>query len=96
MLYPEGAERVDQISWFLQAAIDQGLQILNWYENLSKEDIPPEHLWEDAQGLEQWWDDVKARQEDGVSTKRGRSSSKDEDDSDEMVENDLARYLKQG
>ena len=82
----------------MQVAIEHALQILNWHENLSKEDVPPEYLWEDARGLEQWWDDVRARQEDGVATKRGRSSSRDDDDptdSDEMVENDLARYLKQ-
>ena len=80
-------------------AIEQGLTILAWHENLQKEDVPPEHLWEDAEGLEQWWKDVEARREDGVATSRGRGSSDDSDDADqgrEMVENDYARFLKNG
>lgn len=80
-------------------AIEQGLTILGWYEGLQKDEVPPECLWEDAEGLEQWWNDVEARREDGVSTNRGRGSSSDSDDEDpgrEMVENDYARYLKNG
>ena len=79
--------------WPLQVAIEQGLQILNWYENLPKEDVPPEYLWEDAQGLEQWWESVEARREDGMPTQRGRGSSESDSDSDVMVENDYARFL---
>lgn len=77
-------------------AIEHALTILNWYENLSKDEVPPEHLWEDAEGLEQWWSDVEARREDGMPTKRGAgaSSADDGDPEHEMVENDYARYLK--
>jgi len=76
-------------------AIEQGLTILNWFEHLPKEDVPPEHLWEDSVGLEQWWQSVEDRRDDGVSTKRGRGSS-ESDSGNEMVENDYARYLKDG
>lgn len=73
--------------------------ILGWHENLQKEEVPPEHLWEDSEGLELWWNDVMARREDGIPTSRGRGASDDSDDDDpgrEMVENDYARFLKNG
>ncbi len=87
--------------WFLQVAIEHALTILTWYENLQKDEVPPEHLWEDVEGLEQWWKDVEAKREDGAPTSRGqRGQSGDDGDSDgrhepEMVENDYARFFKQ-
>lgn len=80
-------------------AIDQALSILNWHENLPEDEVPPEHIWEDTEGLEQWWADVKAKREDGAPINRGRgpsSSDGDDDPGREMVENDYARYLKNG
>lgn len=78
------------MSWFLQVAIEHALQVINWHENLPKEDVPPEHLWADAEGLEKWWARVDARRDDGYT------GGADDDDSgpDEMQQNDLARYLK--
>lgn len=78
-------------------AIEQALTILTWHENLQKNEVPPEHIWEDPEGLEQWWKHVEAMREDGLETKRGRGSSDDDSDGDpgrEMVENDYARFLK--
>lgn len=76
-------------------AIEHGLTILTWYENLPKDEVPPEHLWEDAEGLEQWWADVENKRDDGSPTRRGRGGSDDDDDpTEEMVENDYARYAK--
>lgn len=78
-------------------AIEQALLILSWYENLPEDEVPPEHLWEDSEGLEMWWADVKAKREDGVPTSRGRGGNDDDDDDPApgMVENDYARYAKQ-
>lgn len=70
-------------------AIEQGLTVLTWYENLPSEEVPPEYLWEDSAGLEMWWASVEEKREDGTST------SRDEDGPDDMAENDYARYLKQ-
>ena len=63
--------------------------------------MPPEHLWEDAEGLELWWKKVEDKRSDGRSDLEdsSRSYSDDEDDADGhqppgMAENDLARYLK--
>jgi hypothetical protein len=76
-------------------AIEQALTILSWFENMQKDEVPPEHLWEDVEGLEQWWKDVEAKRNDGSPIKRTRGSSDDDDEpGSEMVENDYARYLK--
>lgn len=76
------------MSWFLQVAIEHALTVINWYENLPKEEVPPEHLWADAEGLELWWKRVERNREDGTT-------GKDYDDDDPgMAENDIARSLK--
>jgi hypothetical protein len=78
-------------------AIEQGLTVLNWYENLSKDEVPPEHLWEDPEGLDEWWEQVEAKRDDGTAT-RGRYDDDGDDSSDSeapgMAQNDLARSLK--
>ena len=80
--------------WYLQVAIEQSLTILSWYENLPKEDVPPEHLWEDSQGLELWWATVEERRElDPLGS--GKPSARDEQ-GPEMEQNDLARALRKG
>jgi len=67
-------------------AIEHTLTILNWYENLPKKDVPPEHLWADAEGLEQWWKAIEERTGDGSST--------GDDYEPPMEQNDLARAFK--
>lgn len=91
--------------WYLQVAIEHALIVLNWHENLSSEDIPPEHLWEDAEGLEMWWKTVEDRRKDGDDSPR---SSRDrvsvvpdgedggEEPEDGMAQNQLAAALKRG
>lgn len=103
VLYPKGCDSVFDIPWFLQVAIDQALMILNWRENLTKEEMPPEHIWEDPEGLDDWWHRVEAKRSDGVPTASRYSDSDDDEDSGmggkssggpEMVQNDLARALR--
>ena len=55
---PVTVDRLDDIPWFLQVAIEHGLSIIGWYENNTSADIPPEHIWDDGEGLEQWWQRV--------------------------------------
>jgi hypothetical protein len=81
----------------LQVAIEQGLTVLGWYENLPKDDVPAEHLWEDAEGLDLWWKAVEARRNDGFPPPDRGSDSSDDPGADPKpgtAENDLARYLK--
>lgn len=69
--------------------------ILSWYENHTSEDVPPEYLWEDAEGLEEWWDRVKERHEIRASGGGGRAPGSDDNSGDEFEGNELARALKE-
>lgn len=79
-------------------AIEHALTVLTWYENLQKEEVPPEHLWEDPEGLEQWWQWVEDKHADGRDSvaPTNRLGSDDDDPDPGMAENDLARFLKAG
>lgn len=69
------------------------MTVLTWFDNLAKDEIPPEHLWEDTKGLELWWADVQERRD----RKYGTSTATDNDDRDsapELAENDLARAFR--
>lgn len=77
--------------------------VLNWHENLQKEEIPPEHLWEDSEGLEMWWATVEERRKNGEDgpVNPDRISVPDAADGDAdheggMAENQLAAALKRG
>lgn len=70
--------------------ISHGLTILSWFENYTDKDLPAENLWDDADGLEQHWKLVRARQ--GFSEVEGEG---DAEDFDAMVPNDLAAAFKQ-
>lgn len=70
-------------------AINHGLTILSWFENNAEKDMPPENIWDDAEGLELHWKAVRARTADGVS-----SDDDSDEDSDDMLGNDLAGMFK--
>ncbi len=76
-------------------AIEQGLTILSWFENVQDDERPPEHIWEDDKGLELWWASVDAKRKDGTDTSRGLSDHAHDDQAPRMTENDHARYLKE-
>lgn len=67
---------------------------MNWHENVSKDEVPPEYLWEDGRGLELWWASVEEKRDQRYGT--GKSDDDDRDSTPQMAENDLARALKQG
>lgn len=60
--------------------------ILAWHESRPKEEIPPEHLWDDSDGLEEWWERIEVKKD----FSSGGSSVKDED----LVTNEYARTFK--
>lgn len=85
---------MSEIPWFLQVAIEHALTILSWHENLMKDEVPPEYLWEDVEGLEQWWRSVEEKRRDGLPTSGGYDEDDDEPSSAGMAQNELARYVK--
>lgn len=65
------------------------MTILSWYENRSEDEVPPEHLWEDPEGLNLWWERVSERS--GIRSSGGASP---DGAVEEMVGNDLAPEFK--
>ena len=61
-----------------------------------EDEVPPEQIWEDQQGLEQWWAAVKDKRDSGSGMPSKSSSSEESDDGEEWGSNDLARILKDG
>lgn len=93
-LYPKGAERIEDVPWFLMVAIEHALTIISWHENLPSDEQPPEYLWEDSEGLEWWWATVEDKRNDGVSTSRGPTDQAHDDPEGQLTENEYARFLK--
>lgn len=58
-----------------------------WFENLNSKEIPPEHIWDDSEGLSDWWDHVKEKRE----REYGHHSVPDDED---MEDNQLATQFK--
>lgn len=69
--------------------------ILGWYENSTSDEIPPEHIWEDGEALERWWELVKERREYRVSGGRPRQSEDAEPADEDLTQNELARAFKE-
>lgn len=89
-LYPRGSNRIEDIPWYLQVAIEQALTIISWHENLAKNEVPPEHIWEDGKGLELWWARLEELRESG------RPPGSGDEPVPEMAQNDLARAFREG
>ena len=70
-------------------AIEQGLTILSWYENLPKKEVPPERIWADSKGLDEWWERIRGSRDNPSTTATGEQV-----DDPELVGNDLARAYK--
>lgn len=77
----------------MQEAIGHGLTILSWFENNAEKDVPPENIWDDAEGLELHWKAVRQREADRLDG-GGSLAESDEDDGGDMLGNDLAGVFK--
>lgn len=70
--------------------------ILHWFENLGKDERPPDYLWEDDKGLEMWWATVEANRADDTSISRGpQDADENGDGKPKQMENDHARFLRE-
>lgn len=83
---------MSDIPWYLQVAIEHAMTILNWYENLPKNEVPPRHLWADPDGLELWWKKIEERRSEGLPARSMESEASS--DKDEGTDNDLTRALR--
>lgn len=68
-------------------AIEHAHMVLDWYEHLQKEEVPPPWMWPFHSELEIWWEEVEAKRDE----KYGRSSESSGDKDVPMMSNELAR-----
>lgn len=75
----------------LMSAVNLGLSVISWHENLPAEEQPPRHIWWSEELLEQWFEGVRERRKEryGGTGSRSRSSYEQADDVP-MADNELA------
>lgn len=65
-LLPDGVTSVRDLPYPLHRAIKAALIFLG-FEELTPDDMPPRKIWMDGKALNEWFDDVRRRQKDGMS-----------------------------
>lgn len=58
-LFPDGIDSLWDLPWKLAEAIFRALIILSW-DNLPKDERPPENIWGDDRAIKEWFDAVEA------------------------------------
>lgn len=68
-------------------AISQANRILDWYENLQSDEMPPEWMWPFDEELELWFEEVERKREE----KYGGEGDSSDASSEAMLSNEYAR-----
>lgn len=87
------SEPVTSWPWYFVHAVQRGLQIASWMENLPSEEQPPPEIWHHNERLTEWFDRIKAERKQKYS-----SNSNEEWESvpgTETVEFDIADEIKE-
>jgi hypothetical protein len=71
MLFPAGAESVEDIHWDLAFAIEHANTVLTWQHNLAKNEMPPRWMWPFPDELTIWFEEVEANREKSYSSDGG-------------------------
>lgn len=81
-MLPEGMISIEEIPVDLLRAIYHGYKILDWFENLTEKEVPPEWMWSFDDELTEWFEEVKASRD-------GDSTQQDDRTEVPMMENEL-------
>jgi hypothetical protein len=57
------AEPVTRWPWFLVQAMQRGMQVASWMENLPTEEQPPQEIWHHQERLKEWFERIKGERE---------------------------------
>jgi len=71
-------------------AVNMGLQVIGWFENLPRKEQPPRSIWWSDKLLDKWFKNVESDR----NAKTGKRSSYDEADDVPMMSNELAEGLR--
>jgi hypothetical protein len=72
----------------LFSAIEQANRVLDWLENLTKDEIPPEWMWPFEDDLEQWFANVEEQRKQRFG---GGGDSSSDAPSGPMMKNEYAQ-----
>lgn len=70
-------------------AVEHAFKILDWHENMTKEEIPPKWMWHLDHELDDWFEEVERLRDE----KYGRSGDSDSEDSGPMMKNELLEEM---
>lgn len=74
---------MEDVSVDLTRAVEHAFKILDWHENLLKEEVPPQWMWPLDHELDDWFKQIdKLRKEKYGNTESGESG--------EMMQNEYA------
>lgn len=76
-------------------AVNTGLSVIAWAENLPRDEQPPRSIWWSEELLDKWFRDVRARREEKYGRGRSRRSSYEESTDVPMSQNELAAQYRQ-
>ncbi len=74
MLWPADCKSIEDIPEDLTRAIEHAFKVLGWFENLQKDETPPEWMWPFDDQLNEWFDQVERDRND----KYGGGNDRDE------------------
>lgn len=80
---------MEEVPIDLIRAVEHAFKVLDWHENLMKEEIPPEWMWPVDHELEMWFEEVERKRE----AKFGNGAG-DDDDPSGMMHNELADEIR--
>lgn len=75
----------------LFSSVEHALGILNWQENLSSEEMPPEWMWSLDHELEPWFERVTEEREEKCG---GGSDSRERSNGSGFMKNELTEGLR--
>ena len=75
----------------LVRTVEHSFKVLDWYENLLTEEVPPQWMWTVEHELELWFERVERDREAKYG---GGGSGSDDDDMGQMMRNELADEIR--
>ncbi len=66
LAWPKGCTSIEDVPWDVLSVITQAHTILQWQENLSKDEMPPEWMWPFNEEISEWIEEVVRARKEGV------------------------------
>lgn len=65
LAWPKGCTSIEDVPWDVLNVINHAHTVLQWQENLSSEEMPPEWMWAFNDDIKEWLEDVTRARKDG-------------------------------